>query len=122
MQRLVLRRRADAPICRKVVQKGGYLLLTHRRRMPALVEQHETSDPAAVSDLRSSAVVSNPEATAHSFQKPILSSRIGRRTQVRQRNGGRMGDRHTSLSAKPDSDAESNSDAASHFAGAASNS
>jgi hypothetical protein len=60
-QGLVLRRGADAPATRQVLEEGTDLLRSQLVRMTPLIEENETPDPADVRSFRTGTVVARAD-------------------------------------------------------------
>jgi hypothetical protein len=52
-----------------VIEKGSDLLFAHRRRMTAIVKQHEAPNPSAVGYLGSPAVMSDSQAAPNLLEQ-----------------------------------------------------
>lgn len=71
-QRLVLGGRRHLPIDRQMAEKRLYFRRAQLRRMPLMVKEDESADPAEVLVLCSLAIVEGAQSVAHLLEEPRL--------------------------------------------------
>ncbi len=95
LQGLILSRRADLALRRKMREERCDLRLAHRPRMPSLVIENETANPRAIRALGSRAVMSRPQSVAHAFEQAKRTIGCRMRAQMGERNSGMGFQGHT---------------------------
>ena len=71
-QRLILRRRGDVALGRKMAKERADLCRPHLARMPLAGEKDETLDPVHISLFRTRTIVLGANARAHLIEQPWL--------------------------------------------------